>query len=72
MKKKVTLGRKLSLDKDTVARLGNEQTGDVLGGIGTNNNSCGCQTKYEIPTVNFQESNEDLLLAVDSCCKGSC
>ncbi len=68
MKKKVTLGAKLSLDKETVARLSHEQAEEILGG-GTNNNTCGCMTQHT--PEELQEGVEGFLVG-DSCCKGSC
>lgn len=71
MKKKVTIGRKLSLDKETVARLSNEQAEEILGGGGTNNDTCGCMTKHN-EVNNLKEDADGLLIGDASCCKGSC
>lgn len=68
MKKKVTTGKKLSFDKETVARLGDEAQ-QLQGGaitIDVSKGSCGCMSTH-------RQDDEDLAnIAAKSCCEDSC
>ena len=60
MKKKQIKIDRLTLDKETISRLNEDQLRDIAGGGGTY--SCG----------RAEESEEEEQLAAGSCCKGSC
>lgn len=72
MKKKITTAKKLSLDKETIANLSEEQKSNLQGGaitdIGVSENSCACMSK------NAEAAKEEdvITAAARSCCKGSC
>ena len=60
MKKKTILIESISLDKETIARLDENQLNGVLGGMAAGTLSC------NNATVENQE------LEIDSCCRCSC
>ncbi len=76
MKKKITTAKKLSLDKETIANLSEEQKNNLQGGaiidtINVSENSCGCMSnKAEVAAA--REEEEIVTAAARSCCKGSC
>lgn len=63
MKKKIS--SKLSLDKETIARLSDEQANLIGGGLaGEKTDTCRCKSV-------FNRENEDQL-AAGTCCEDSC
>ncbi len=72
MKKKITTVKKLSLDKETIANLSEEQKNNLQGGaiidtINVSERSCGCMSSKEA-----RDEDEIVTAAAASCCKGSC
>ncbi len=64
MKKKVT--NKLSLDKETISRLSDEQASLIGGGATEKTNTCQCKTEFN------RGEDAAYLLAGGSCCEDSC
>ncbi|WP_343689975.1 class I lanthipeptide [Chitinophaga sp.] len=71
--KKINLGKKLSLDKETIAKLNEQQMQNVQGGDSeiactVSYNSCGggCPTSVHYNALVAE------VMPFGSCCKGSC
>ncbi|UHG94930.1 class I lanthipeptide [Spirosoma oryzicola] len=66
MKKKIELGNKLALDKETISRLDEAQLKALVGGATVQSASCNQPAAVE------GASDEDDKLEWDSCCNNSC
>jgi hypothetical protein len=67
MKKKINLGSKLSLDKETISRLDEQQLREIAGG-GVNSLSCNGGAVAAVEN----DPGDDVMEDFNSCCNASC
>lgn len=71
MKKKITTAKKLTIAKEIIANLSEDQKDNLQGGaiadIGVSEDSCVCMSKNAVA-----REEEIVAAAARSCCKGSC
>ena len=66
MKKKISLGNKLALDKETISKLDDQQLREIAGGA-VNSLSC---NKPAAAVEN--DPDDDVMEDFNSCCNASC